>query len=162
MQRKTKMFVRGVLRNYGQRMRRVKVHPKAEELAGVTSAVPNTQTPRVEYDDHPEERHGFFHRRSTSRVTTNPDPAQSDPAPKRPHWKKMAWEDLAVGDFVKILDNEPVPADVLICSTSEEENKAFVETKNLDGETNLKSRHAVPALTHLVLRLVRGARSRGR
>jgi phospholipid-translocating ATPase len=26
---------------------------------------------------------------------------------------------------------------------------AYVETKNLDGETNLKSRHAVPELTHL-------------
>ena len=25
----------------------------------------------------------------------------------------------------------------------------YVETKNLDGETNLKSRHAVPELTHL-------------
>lgn len=34
-------------------------------------------------------------------------------------------------------------------STSEEENVCYVETKNLDGETNLKARHAVPELTHL-------------
>lgn len=68
---------------------------------------------------------------------------------KRPHWKRKIWEDVKVGDFVKIVDNEPIPADVLICATSEDENVAFVETKNLDGETNLKSRSACPALTHL-------------
>ncbi|KAG5643211.1 hypothetical protein DXG03_001329 [Asterophora parasitica] len=67
----------------------------------------------------------------------------------RPHWKRVLWEDLNVGDFVKIMDNEPIPADIMICATSEEEDVAFVETKNLDGETNLKSRHAVSSLSHL-------------
>ena len=66
-----------------------------------------------------------------------------------PHWEKTRWEDIRVGDFVKIKNNESFPADILICATSEDENGAFVETKNLDGETNLKSRNAVPALTHL-------------
>lgn len=41
------------------------------------------------------------------------------------------------------------PIDIIICSTSEEENVCYVETKNLDGETNLKSRHAVPELIYL-------------
>ena len=67
----------------------------------------------------------------------------------RPHWKPTLSEDVRVGDFVKILDNESFPADILICATSEDDNVAFVETKNLDGETNLKSRHAVQALTGL-------------
>ncbi|KAI0273495.1 hypothetical protein BC834DRAFT_1024630 [Gloeopeniophorella convolvens] len=67
----------------------------------------------------------------------------------RPHWRHSTWEDLRVGDFIKIMDHESIPADVLICATSEDENVAFVETKNLDGETNLKSCNAVPALTHL-------------
>ncbi|THH28398.1 hypothetical protein EUX98_g5794 [Antrodiella citrinella] len=67
----------------------------------------------------------------------------------RPHWRLTTWEDMKVGDFVKIMNNESIPADVLICATSEEENVAFIETKNLDGETNLKSRSAVPQLTHL-------------
>lgn len=40
-------------------------------------------------------------------------------------------------------------ADIIVCATSEEENVCYVETKNLDGETNLKSRTAVPELTHL-------------
>ncbi|KAJ3502675.1 hypothetical protein NLJ89_g8782 [Agrocybe chaxingu] len=69
--------------------------------------------------------------------------------PTKPHWKQTSWEDLRVGDFVKIMDNESFPADILICATSEDENVAFVETKNLDGETNLKSRRAVSALTGL-------------
>ncbi|KAJ7080403.1 hypothetical protein B0H15DRAFT_1025227 [Mycena belliarum] len=64
-------------------------------------------------------------------------------------WRAARWEDIRVGDFVQIRDNEPLPADILICATSEDEQQAFVETKNLDGETNLKSRHAVPALAHL-------------
>ncbi|PWN23389.1 phospholipid-translocating P-type ATPase [Microstroma glucosiphilum] len=63
-----------------------------------------------------------------------------------PRWKKKMWEDLAVGDFVLIKNNEPIPADVIICSTSEEEDACFVETKNLDGETNLKARTGVPEL----------------
>ena len=73
----------------------------------------------------------------------------TDDNPDAPHWEPTLWEDVRVGDFVKLHDREPFPADIVICATSEEENVAYVETKNLDGETNLKSRHAVPELTHL-------------
>lgn len=83
-------------------------------------------------------------RRSTSEHHPTPE---RDPA--LPHWKRTAWEDVRVGDVVKLFNDESFPADILICSTSEDENVCFVETKNLDGETNLKSRNAVPALTHL-------------
>ena len=68
---------------------------------------------------------------------------------QKPHWGFTQWQDVRVGDFIKIVDNQSFPADILICSTSEDENVAFVETKNLDGETNLKSRHAVQELTFL-------------
>lgn len=67
----------------------------------------------------------------------------------RPHWKRTFWEDVRVGDFIKIRNDEPIPADVLICATSEDDNEAFVETKNLDGETNLKSRQGVLGLQYL-------------
>ncbi|KAF7337884.1 Phospholipid-transporting ATPase [Mycena venus] len=73
--------------------------------------------------------------------------AEADPS--EDGWRTALWEDIRVGDFVKIVDDEQLPADILICATSEDENVAFVETKNLDGETNLKSRHAVPSLVHL-------------
>ena len=68
---------------------------------------------------------------------------------KAPRWKPKMWEDLAVGDFVYLTNNDPIPADIIICATSEEEDSCFIETKNLDGETNLKARHAVPELTSL-------------
>ncbi|KAF9532854.1 hypothetical protein CPB83DRAFT_846485 [Crepidotus variabilis] len=77
------------------------------------------------------------------------DDESSVDAQVKPHWKTSCWEDVKVGDFVKILEDEPIPADILICATSEDENIAFVETKNLDGETNLKSRRAVNSLSHL-------------
>ncbi|KAG6810123.1 hypothetical protein H0H92_013221 [Tricholoma furcatifolium] len=67
----------------------------------------------------------------------------------RPHWRRVLWEDVKVGDFVKIMNNESIPADIMICATSEDDDVAFIETKNLDGETNLKSRHGVPMLTRL-------------
>ncbi|KAH9818620.1 putative aminophspholipid translocase [Melampsora americana] len=83
---------------------------------------------------------------------------QSPVSPNRPHdhhhnevkFRRSAWEDLRVGDFVRLRNDESVPADIIICSTSdEEENVCFIETKNLDGETNLKSRHAIKELSHL-------------
>ncbi|KAI8813710.1 hypothetical protein BJ742DRAFT_672482, partial [Cladochytrium replicatum] len=53
------------------------------------------------------------------------------------------WKDVRVGDFVFLSNDEPIPADILILSTSEPECLAYVETKNLDGETNLKIRKGV-------------------
>jgi phospholipid-translocating ATPase len=42
-----------------------------------------------------------------------------------------------------------VPADIVIISTSEPENLCFVETKNLDGETNLKVKRGIQELAHI-------------
>jgi phospholipid-translocating ATPase len=113
------------------------------ELEVVTS-----HDPDAEYDDdgveHGLERHDTHHSRPRL-----PHLFSSHGKHDRPHWRKALWEDIRVGDFIKVMDNEPIPADMLICATSEDENVAFVETKNLDGETNLKSRNAAPALTHL-------------
>lgn len=147
MERKSRTFVRGVMRTYGRGMKKVKRASKEEELAGVTAPPPPAAdvppVDEVEYDDLAEHHH---HRHS---ILPHHHSGEDALAHDRPHWKKCAWEDVAVGDFVKIMDNEPLPADIIICATSEEENVAFVETKNLDGETNLKSRNAVPALSHL-------------
>lgn len=45
-----------------------------------------------------------------------------------------------------IRDDELVPADLLIISTSEKRGLCYVETKNLDGETNLKVKSCVQGL----------------
>jgi len=48
------------------------------------------------------------------------------------------WEELRVGDKVKILCDNQIPADLIIIRSSMEGGICYVETKNLDGETNLK------------------------
>ncbi|KAJ7179181.1 phospholipid-translocating ATPase [Mycena filopes] len=85
----------------------------------------------------------------TKRSPTAGSPSKDVEDASLADWELTSWEDVRVGDFIKIRDNDAIPADILICATSEEENVAFVETKNLDGETNLKSRHAVAGLSHL-------------
>ncbi|CCE27051.1 related to ATPase II [Claviceps purpurea 20.1] len=58
-------------------------------------------------------------------------------------FKKDTWKDLQVGDFVRIYNDDELPADVIILSTSDPDGACYVETKNLDGETNLKVRQAL-------------------
>ncbi|KAJ3225401.1 hypothetical protein HK099_006859 [Clydaea vesicula] len=67
----------------------------------------------------------------------------------RPVWKKGAWEEAKVGDFVLIRNNDPIPADVIIVSSSEPEAVCYVETKNLDGETNLKVHRGIQEFNYL-------------
>ncbi|KDO21212.1 hypothetical protein SPRG_21329 [Saprolegnia parasitica CBS 223.65] len=60
------------------------------------------------------------------------------------------WQDVLVGDILFLKDKDEMPADVLILATSEEEGRCFVETCNLDGETNLKRRTALEPIAKLI------------
>jgi len=53
------------------------------------------------------------------------------------------WKNVQVGDFVRLYNNDQIPADIVVLSTSAEDGACYVETKNLDGETNLKVRNAL-------------------
>ena len=75
-------------------------------------------------------------------IPTNP-PESADDITGETRWKKRFWRDILVGDYVYLENDESIPADILILSTSEPEGVCFVETKNLDGETNLKLRHGL-------------------
>ncbi|CAJ1450814.1 unnamed protein product [Effrenium voratum] len=60
------------------------------------------------------------------------------------------WCDLHVGSLVVVRQNEYVPADLVLLSTSHKEGHVYIETANLDGETNLKTKMAPTTLFKLV------------
>ena len=48
------------------------------------------------------------------------------------------WRHIGVGDLVRVRENCFFPADMIVINSSEPEGALYVETKNLDGESNLK------------------------
>ena len=58
-------------------------------------------------------------------------------------WKETKCWTLMPGDIIKVLKNEELSADVLLLKTSNDNGYAYIETKSLDGETNLKEKVAL-------------------
>lgn len=56
---------------------------------------------------------------------------------------KNYWKSVTVGDIVRIHNNDEIPADIILLSTSDTDGGCYLETKNLDGETNLKVRQSL-------------------
>ncbi|XP_011051186.1 PREDICTED: probable phospholipid-transporting ATPase VD [Acromyrmex echinatior] len=58
-------------------------------------------------------------------------------------YMKVTWKDVKVGDLVHLSNNELVPADLLLLRSSDPQGLAYLDTCNLDGESNLKQRQVV-------------------
>mmetsp|Transcript_27779 Transcript_27779/g.60872 ORF Transcript_27779/g.60872 Transcript_27779/m.60872 type:complete len:1284 (+) Transcript_27779:217-4068(+) len=74
-------------------------------------------------------------------------------------FEQRRWLDVVVGDIVRIDRNEFIPADLLLLSSETEEGTCYIETMNLDGETNLKIKTALDQTKELTSDTVQGFRA---
>ncbi|KDR21129.1 putative phospholipid-transporting ATPase VD, partial [Zootermopsis nevadensis] len=62
-------------------------------------------------------------------------------------YKKVLWKSVRVGDLIHLSNNEVIPADILLLRSSDPHGLCFIDTCNLDGETNLKQREVARGFT---------------
>lgn len=60
-------------------------------------------------------------------------------------WDAKHWYEICVGDVVKVTNEHFFPSDLLLLASSEPNGMCYIETANLDGETNLKIRQSLAA-----------------
>jgi len=64
-------------------------------------------------------------------------------------WVDVQWKNICVGDIVMVLNDMFFPADLVLLASSEDEAQCYIETANLDGETNLKIRSGNVTTKHI-------------
>ncbi|KAM7268040.1 hypothetical protein ACFE04_010206 [Oxalis oulophora] len=57
-------------------------------------------------------------------------------------FEQKKWKDIRVGEVIKVHADETLPCDIVLLSTSDPTGVVYVQTINLDGESNLKTRYA--------------------
>lgn len=65
-------------------------------------------------------------------------------------FKMSRWMDIKVGQILRVNRDEYFPADMVLIQSSQPKGICYVETKNLDGETNLKHKIAPSKCAQLI------------
>jgi phospholipid-translocating ATPase len=60
-------------------------------------------------------------------------------------FRRVPSRDIVVGDLLRLVEGEEVPADCVLLSSSDAHGNAYIQTSNLDGESNLKARSSLTA-----------------
>ena len=65
-------------------------------------------------------------------------------------FKEIIWSNMHVGMIAKIMQDQFFPADLVLLNSSSPQGIAYIETKNLDGETNLKHKQGSKELVEFI------------
>jgi P-type E1-E2 ATPase len=57
-------------------------------------------------------------------------------------FEQVKWAQVKAGQLIKVTKDQDFPADILLLKSDKEEGIVFVDTMQLDGETNLKEKVA--------------------
>lgn len=64
-------------------------------------------------------------------------------------FEEKLWSEIHVGQIVKVKQDEYFPADLILLNSSAPKGICYIETKNLDGETNLKHKTSIKQLIEI-------------
>ena len=57
--------------------------------------------------------------------------------------RNTVWSKIKIGNLLKVKKDENIPADLLVIFSSNKEGNLYLQTSNIDGETNLKERDSL-------------------
>ena len=62
---------------------------------------------------------------------------------KNKKFRNIEWSNIKIGNLIKVKKNEIIPADLFVVCSSNKNGTFYLQTANLDGESNLKEREVL-------------------